>query len=263
MLNKLLKYDLKYMIKNMSVFYILALFFAITTRIFFSLKETVVINIIGQISVGCMFSMVASILINTMMRSWVRFRDSIYKDEAYLTHTLPVTKSDIYTSKFIQALVFFIVGFVIMLLSIFITYYTHDRWLLLKNYVNSITTGLNFNTTLFVISFIGVVFLEVFNAIQCGFFGIIIGHKKNNYKIGLSILFGFIAYLVAQSLVLLLIFIVGIFNKSVMNLFTSNILIDTGVFKLVLLLTIIIYIVIIVLMSMICKRELNKGVNIE
>ena len=29
MLNKLLKYDLKYMIKNMSVFYILTIFFAI------------------------------------------------------------------------------------------------------------------------------------------------------------------------------------------------------------------------------------------
>ena len=33
MLVKLLKYDLKYMIKNMSVFYILALFFAIVTSI--------------------------------------------------------------------------------------------------------------------------------------------------------------------------------------------------------------------------------------
>jgi hypothetical protein len=66
MLNKLLKYDLKYMIKNMSVFYILAVFFAILTRIYFSLNQTVIVNIIGQISVGCMFSMVGSILINTI-----------------------------------------------------------------------------------------------------------------------------------------------------------------------------------------------------
>ena len=110
MLVKLLKYDLKYMVKNMSIFYILAVFFAITTRILFSINQTTIINVISQISVGCMFAMLANILINTMMRSWVRFRDSIYKDEAYLTHTLPVTKNNIYNSKFIQTLVFFILG---------------------------------------------------------------------------------------------------------------------------------------------------------
>ena len=80
MLNKLLKYDLKYMIKNMSIFYVLAIFFAITTRILFNIEQSVIINIIGQISVGCMFAMLANILINTIMRSWVRFRDSLYKD---------------------------------------------------------------------------------------------------------------------------------------------------------------------------------------
>ena len=95
MLSKLLKYDLKYMIKSMSVFYILAIFFAVLTRIFFSLEKSVIITIIGQITVGCMFSMIANTLINTMMRSWVRFRDSLYKDESYLTHTLPVTKNEL------------------------------------------------------------------------------------------------------------------------------------------------------------------------
>ena len=38
MLTKLLKYDLKYIIKNMGLFYILAIFFAITTRLLFSLE---------------------------------------------------------------------------------------------------------------------------------------------------------------------------------------------------------------------------------
>ena len=54
MLAKLLKYDLKYMLRNMSVFYLFALFFAITNRIFFSIEQTVIVNIIGSISVGCM-----------------------------------------------------------------------------------------------------------------------------------------------------------------------------------------------------------------
>ena len=263
MLTKLLKYDLKYMIKNMSIFYILALFFAITTRILFSINQSIIINIIGQISVGCMFSMVASVLINTMMRSWVRFRDSIYKDESYLTHTLPVTKSAIYNSKFIQTLIFFIIGFAIAILSLFVAYYTKDRWLLLRGFISTITTGLNFNTTLFVISALIIIFLEVFNAIQCGFLGIIFGHKKNNGKLGFSVLFGFIAYILSQSIVLLLVFVVGLFDSSIMNLFTSNILLSAGSFKLLILLSIILYLLVIGLMSIICKRALNKGVNIE
>lgn len=263
MLTKLLKYDLEYMIKNMSVFYILSIFFALTTRILFTVNQTIIINIIGQISVGCLFAMLANILINTMMRSWVRFRDSIYKDEAYLTHTLPVTKSNIYNSKFLQTLIFFIISFIIIIISLFIAYYTQDRWLLIKNYLNTITTGLEFNTILFVVSFITIIFLEIFNAIQCGFLGIIMGYRKNNNKIAFSVLFGFTAYLLSQSIVLLLVFIVGLFNESIMNLFKSNILLDTASFKLLIILSIILYLLLIGLMSIICKKIFNKGVNIE
>ena len=263
MLNKLLKYDLKYMLKNMSVFYILAVFFAIITRILFSLEQTVIMQIIDQITLGCMYSMIASILINTLMRSWVRFRDSIYKDEAYLTHTLPVTKNDIYNSKFIQALIFFIVGFVIIVISLLITYYTKDRWIMIKDYIGSITTGLNFKPGYFIAGMLAIIFLEVFNAIQCGFLGMILGHKKNNNKIAFSILFGFIAYLVAQSLVLLLTYISGFFNSGIMDLFKNEIMLDTSAFKLLVILAIVLYTIIIFLMSILCKKEFQKGVNIE
>lgn len=263
MLKKILKYDLKYMIKNMSIFYILSIFFAVLTRIFFSLNQSIIVNIISQITIGCMFAMVANILINTMMRSWIRFRDSIYKDESYLTHTLPVTKNDIYNSKFIQTLVLFIIGFIVIVLSLLIAYYTKERWLLLKKLISSITTGLNLNTALFVIGFISVIFLEVFNAIQCGFLGIILGYRKNNNKVAFSVFFGFISYLLVQSIVLFLVFIVGLFDKSIMDLFKSTILLDTGSFKLLIILSIIIYVLIIGLMSVLCKKLLNKGVNIE
>ena len=264
MLIKLLKYDLKYMIKNMSIFYILSIFFAITTRILFNIEESVIVNIIGQISVGCMFSMVASILINTMMRSWVRFRDSLYKDEAYLTHTLPVTKSELYNSKFIQTLIFFFIGFIIILLSLFIAYYSKDTWTAITNYIKTITTGLNMSTLFFIIIAIIIIFLEVFNAIQCGFLGIILGYKKNNSKLGYSVLFGFIMYLISQTLVLSLVFVYGLFDNTVMELFkTATINIDVDAFKTLSIVSSLVYLAIIFSMSIICKKTLNKGVDIE
>ena len=264
MLSKLLKYDLKYMIKNMAIFYILSLFFAITTRILFNIEQSVIINIIGQISVGCMFSMIASTLINTIMRSWVRFRDSLYKDEAYLTHTLPVTKNELYNSQFIQTLIFFFIGFIVILLSLFIVYYSKDNWIAITNYIKTITTGLNMSTLLFVSMAIILVFLEVFNGIQCGFYGMILGHKKNSGKFGYSVLFGFIVYLISQTLVLALVFIYGLFDSSIMELFkTSTISIDVNAFKILAIVASLLYLVIIFIMSILCKKELNKGVNIE
>jgi len=264
MLNKLLKYDLKYMIKNMTIFYILSIFFAITTRILFNMNQSIIINIIGQISVGCMFSMVASTLINTMMRSWVRFRDSLYKDEAYLTHTLPVTKNELYNSKFIQTFIFFFISFTVIIISLFIAYYSKDNWIAITNYIKTITTGLNMSTLFFVIIFIMLIFLEMFNAIQCGFYGMILGYKKNNGKLGYSILFGFIIYLLAQNLVLALVFVYGLFDSSVMELFkTATVIIDVQVFKVLAIVVSLLYLIVIFIMSILCKKELNKGVNIE
>ena len=264
MLNKLLKYDLKYMIKTMIVFYLLALFFAVLTRILFEVDQSVIVHLIGQISLGFMISMIFSILINTMMRSWVRFRDSLYKDESYLTHTLPVTKNDLYNSKFIQTLIFFFIGFIVILLSLFITFYSKETWTAITNYIKTITTGLNMSTFFFVLMAIIIIFLEVFNAIQCGFFGIILGYKRNNGKLGFSVLFGFITYLLAQGIILGLVFIYGLFDSSIMELFkTATINIDVNAFKVLAIVSSLLYIVIIFIMSLLCKKELNKGVNVE
>ena len=263
MLSKLLKYDLKYMIKNMSIFYILGVFFAVLTRILFSMEQTFMVKLLGQISLGCMFSMIASVLINVMMRSWVRFRDSIYKDESYLTHTLPVTKNEIYNSKFLQTLIFFFISFMVVIISLFITYYTLERWTMIKNGINSITTGLEFNTWLFIISMFSVIFLEVFNAIQCGFLGIILGYKQNNGKVGYSVLFGFSAYMIAQSIVLALTYVVGLFDSSIGDLFKNTVMLNSSGLKLLTVLAIVLYLIIIFSMNILCKKLLNKGVNVE
>jgi hypothetical protein len=264
MLKKLLKYDLKYMIKNMSVFYILAIFFAITTRLLSLFEHSYMIEILTLISSGCVIAMIANIIINVMMRSWVRFRDSLYKDEAYLTHTLPVTKNDLYNSKLLQTLIFFLVGFAVALLTLFVAYYTKDTWQMIKEYIMTITTGMNMSTAFFIIIAIVLIFLELYNAIQCGFLGIILGYKRNNGKLGFSVLYGFISYLVAQTLVLGLVFIYGLFDSTVMELFKSvTININVNAFKVLAIVSSILYIVIILSMSIICKKLLNKGVNIE
>ena len=63
MLKKLLKYDLKYIYKNLIVFYSLAIFFAIVTRIFLSIDNSSIATILGQISSGVTIAMFFNIVI--------------------------------------------------------------------------------------------------------------------------------------------------------------------------------------------------------
>ena len=95
------------------------------------------------------------------------------------------------------------------------------------------------------------------------FFGGNFFQSPYKHFIAFSGLFGFVAYLVAQSLVLFSVFIIGLFDSSVMDLCKNTVLVDTNSFKLLMLISVILYIIIIWLMSIICKKELNKGVNIE
>ena len=68
----------------------------------------------------------------------------------------------------------------------------------------------------------------------------------------------------AQTLVLGLVFVYGLFDPTVMELFKSGtISINVNAFKILAIVASILYVVIIFSMSIIGKKLLNKGVNIE
>ena len=104
MLKKLLKYDLQNIYKVLIIFYSLSLFFALLTRIFLNIENSFIMNIIGQICNATTISMIFNILINNLLRLWVRFKNNFYGDESYLTHTLPINKKTLYLSKTLTAI---------------------------------------------------------------------------------------------------------------------------------------------------------------
>ncbi len=262
MLKKLLKYDLKNMLKSISIFYLLSIVFAITTRILEGLNETIVVNIITQISMGIMFSMIASSIINTLMRNWVRFKQTIYGDESYLTHTLPVTKHQILTSKSLLSAINLLITFIVCIISLLIAFYTKDNIMYLKDLTTVISTSIDINPKVFIVLVFIILYLEVYNIIISGYLGILLGHKKSNNKVGFSVLYGFITYILTQLIVLLCIYIIGLFNQDVMNVFTSNNLNYSIITPLIYTFTLI-YIVIIYIVNIVSNKVFNKGVNVE
>ena len=118
MLGKLLKYDLKWIYKVLVVFYILGIIFAILGRAFTEIENSVLFNIIGKICNGTAIAMVVNVLINNLMRVWVRFTRNAYKDEAYLTHTLPVEKKTIFLSKVLSAIITMVTSILVIIICL-------------------------------------------------------------------------------------------------------------------------------------------------
>ena len=263
MLKKLLKYDLEYNYKVLVIFYLLAIFFAIFTRICFNIENSFIMNIIGQISSGVTISMIFNILINNLMRLWVRFKNNFYNDEAYLTHTLPVNKKMLYLSKMLSSIISLLGSVVVIGITLFIAYYSKENIEVIKNILTPLADVYNSTILNILLSFLFIFFLEFLNALQAGYTGIILGHGMHNVKTGYSVLFGFISYIFTQLFVLLMIFITGIFNKDILNLFYTTTIIDISLIKFIIYLAIIIYSVVLAINYFINLKLFNKGVNVD
>ena len=124
MLGKLLKYDLKWIYKVIVIFYILSFVFSIVGRCLNTIENSVIFSVVTKISYGIAISMMINSLVNCLMRLWARFIKNLYKDESYLTHTLPVEKKTIYLSKVLSAIISIFTTTIVILACLFICYYS-------------------------------------------------------------------------------------------------------------------------------------------
>ncbi len=263
MLSKLLKYDLKYMLKKMIIFYVLSIMSALLARFFLILNQTTFTKIMSGICVGIMFSMVFSTLFNTVIRSWVRFNASLYGDESYLSHTLPVTREELFEAKFLENIIFSLVGFGIFVLSIAITYASKDNIIVIKDFLTNLSSSYNINVYVILFLMILLLYIEIINTVQVGFIGIIIGQRYQNNKILYSFIYGFLFYLVSQLIMLLVMFIIGLFNSNIMSIFTSNSAPDSKTIMFLGIIGIVLYTLIVIGYNFISIKLFKHRVNVE
>ena len=262
MLKKLLKYDLKWCFKPLVVFYILAIFFSLIVRIVESFDQTLILLIIDKICCGVVIAMMISILINCFMRNWVRFVRNIYKDESYLTHTLPVSKNKIYLSKVLTAIITLLTSFIVIILCLAITSLNKDTWLILKSSLEQ--SAIYFNSSVFSLIFVMTItiFFEFLFMMMSGILGIIIGHKTNNLKIVKSIVIGFLTYIILSSMSLGVLYIAGLVNNDIMSIIT-NIEVSSNALKSMMLVGTFVYAIYNIGIYFIGNKLLNKGVNVD
>lgn len=263
MLKKLLKYDLQNIYKGLVVFYCLSLFFSLLTRIFLSIENSFIIDILGRICGGVTISMIFNILINSVIRLWVKFKQNFYGDESYLTHTLPVSKKTLYLSKTLSSVITLLCSVIVIVISLFIAYYSKENIEIIKKLLLPLATVYNSTIMSIILSFIFICFLEIMNILQSGYVGIVLGHRKNNNKIAYSVLIGFGSYILTQIFAILVVFIAALFNKDLMNLFYTMETLNVDIIKICIYLALIIYTLNIFVLYFINLKLFNRGVNVD
>lgn len=263
MLTKLLKYDLKWIYKLVTIFYIAALISAVIGRLLTDIDNSLLLNIVGEIISGFAIGMIISSLINCIMKSWVRFIRNIYKDESYLTHTLPVTKKTIYSSKIIASIICTFTTVVVAVITLFILYYSKENLAALKNILEIAAT--TYDTTVIVLLLIIslILFLEILFILIIGYVGIIIGHRSNKSKIFKSLIAGSVLYVATTSFSILFVYLVGLFNPDLMNMINTTSMISIDTIKLVMIGGIGLYLIYNIVYYYVGLWQFKKGVNVE
>lgn len=261
MLGKLFKYDFKWMSKVTYVYVLILIVISIALKIVESVDQTFLLVILDKILVSMFISCIVSILLTSSIRIWVRFINNFYKDESYLTHTLPVTKNELFNSKVLAGICSLLLSVLVIVACFAFVYLNKNSIDSLKAMWDSLVAAYNsVFAVLFVIGIILLIILEIIYIMMAGILGITIGHRSNNYKMIKSLVVGLVSYglLSAMSLGVIAIVSKMIDYDIIGNGFPSmNYLIGVGGAG------ILVYLIYNIVYYLIAKKVFNKGINVE
>jgi len=264
MLIKLVKYDLKWLLKIILIFLSLGVLFSFLGRVMNLLPNSIFFEIIKGIFVSAGISLSCSAIVNSIIRPWVRLTNNMYKDESYLTNTLPISRNTHYLSKCISGLICLVISVVVTIINLFILYYSKENILVIKEALNMMSSTLNISVVLFLILVFFVVLLELLFILQCGYFGIIYGHTHNKNKFRNSFMFGLICYMIASIISIIIMVIVSLFDDGLKSIILGGTtVIEFELLKVLMIFASIIYVIYVVALYFINSKILKKGINIE
>lgn len=258
MLAKLLKYDLKAIYRVLGFYYVIVIISTLVLIITnVSDGTNGLIEFIRSFAVGCSFGLSIGILVNVITRSWQSFQKNLYGNEAYLMHTLPVTKRQLFSSKILACLIAIIFSLAVTIFAFL-------------SYTGGINTELaemqqalrSAGSSLWQI--IATILLELFFVAMCGFAGILIGHRKNDHRGIWSWAAGGALYIGASLLILGVVLIWSLFDSSISSFLFGGSYgpIQDLIFKVICGVDIL-YIVAISAICIIAQKTFDRGVDVE
>ena len=224
MLGKVLKYDLKALCRYLIPLYAVLFGLGIMIRLLGFFDNVSIIAIIcGLMIVALVVLSCLSFVFNGIF-SVKYYLENLFKDEGYLTHTLPVKKGTLLFSKVLASLVTFSMTALVLIISLIVAFYQKGLFVDVVKVLNLSIYGMTvYEFLLFMIVYgiIGYVatILMVYAAIA-------IGYSRSSNKLVSSVVWGLIFYFVMEFLYLGLLGIIMIINPT----FISNL--DNSVFMM-------------------------------
>ena len=123
MIKNLIKKDLKKMFKLSVVLYAVSIILALIIMIIykntpdaekFDLSKKVFYMLLMYIELGTLMA----IIVNTLVQICKSFKNSFYKEESYLTHTLPITRGQLLFSKYCSFAILSSVSLIVVIVSL-------------------------------------------------------------------------------------------------------------------------------------------------
>lgn len=224
MLGKVLKYDLKALCRYLIPLYAVLFGLGIMIRLLGFFDNVSIIAIIcGLMIVALVVLSCLSFVLNGIF-SVKYYLENLFKDEGYLTHTLPVKKGTLLFSKVLASLVTFSMTALVLIISLIVAFYQKGLFVDVVKVLNLSIYGMSVYEFLLFMIVYGVIGYIV--TILMVYAAIAIGYSRSSNKLVSSVVWGLIFYFVMEFLYLGLLGIIMIINPT----FISNL--DNSVFMM-------------------------------
>lgn len=197
MLLKLMKYDLKSILKKMVFYYVSLLVLAIVSKVLTLIFADTKFAAIAALPTGILFIGLYACLFVTMIISMIRYYKNMLSDEGYLTHTLPVKRHTILFSKIISTLIVEVISVLIIVLCACIYSFTSVKLVISEIFIALNLINYDFATICLVVLVIFEIMLVGVSQLTLVALCLSIGACFNKNKILMS----FVTYIVIHIIV--------------------------------------------------------------
>lgn len=261
MLGKLLKKDLNRNMRWLWILFVATLVVATVGRICKELgKNIVLFQVLGIFFDSVFYALLVNVVLQAFLRNFLNFTTSLYKDESYLTHTLPVSKSQIINSKFLTAVVEITLGFAVLVVSLLIMFFTPTMFDSLAFLLSFVIVG-QFSIGWIVTLFVWLVVVEFLMFIAIIFYSIVLAYRAKEKRVLKTFLLT--AVFAFASISLLFVIMVIVLSINGIDLTSATLTLTSSALMSVLWTGIIVYSAIIVLFYLLTQKAFRRGVNVD
>jgi len=253
MLSKILKYDFKYVNRTLIPLYLIVVGLCCLTRGLtiwaesFKLLEIISFftNLLGLIAI-------VGLLFFTIFVCFMRFYQSIFKDEGYLTLVLPVPRAKILLAKLITMLVYSFITVMVIFGSLCIMYYSLELQANIKQIVDLFKEVL--------IPGLLLIYAQYANYFMIFMAAYALGQLRVKNKGSMAVLAGISIYMIMQVINLLVLFILTSVKSNFLELIDKQ---DLPAIRLLLYTILGVNIFFIISNYLIANYALNKKLDLE